>query len=227
MRVKRYLSVALRWIVITAAVFTVVVATGLYITNEVVPKVYTASALVELPASELMIPSAGAIPEPVAFQPEFENTMMSPEFLLSVVKDLGLDREWAKRVYKTEQDQVPDVDALTHVEKLVRVDVKQGTNVVEITALSDIPKEAADIANAIADHYKALSAAGRGDVAGPVRGQEVLILSRAEPPSEPSRPNKSFDYIVTLVAAGFLSVMAASFVEIIFLFLRAGERAGN
>ncbi len=55
----------------------------------------------------------------------------------------------------------------------------------------------------------------------------LRIVSRAEAPAEPTRPNRGFDFIVTLVVAAFLSVMMASFVEIVFLFLRAGERLGN
>jgi capsular polysaccharide biosynthesis protein len=117
--------------------------------------------------------------------------------------------------------------------KILKLDFVSETNVVTITASSDVPKEAADIANAIADRYKAMrdfeedrgknrgedSIADRQPQEGP-----VLILSRAQTPPV---PDKFFAYLVTILAAGLLSVMAASFVEMIFLFLRAAERTDN
>ncbi len=55
----------------------------------------------------------------------------------------------------------------------------------------------------------------------------VRILTRAEPPQEPSSPDKSIDVIVTMVVAGFLGITVASFVEIICLFMRAATRTDN
>jgi len=189
--------------------------------DNVLPKVYTASAMVEMPAEDLVTPAAGSMLEPVAFQPQFENVMLSPEFLLAVVKDLGLDKAWAKRITTTDQDQVPDLDALTHMEKLLKLEIKHGTHIVEITAASDVPEEAADIANAMAIHYQSVRAASSG--LQPV-GKPVRILTRAETPTEPSKPHRGEDIILTVVLAVVLSIIAASFVEIVFLFVRAGER---
>jgi uncharacterized protein involved in exopolysaccharide biosynthesis len=219
-RMIRFVFVSLRWLFVTAAVFALVVLGGLCLINQVLPKVYIASVSLQLPP--------GSNLQPVALQSELENTMMSPDFLLSVVRDLDLEKEWAKRIYKLDGDQLPDVDALTHIEKLVKIDFSPGTNVVKITAASDISQESADIANAMADRYKTLRdlEAERSLVVGlpPI---PVRIFSHAEPPKEPIKPDKSFDFIVTLIVAGFLSVMTASFVEIVFLFLRAGDRVGN
>ena len=55
----------------------------------------------------------------------------------------------------------------------------------------------------------------------------VRIISRAEVPTILAKPNTARCLIVTIVGACFLSVMAASFVEIILLFLRASERTDN
>jgi capsular polysaccharide biosynthesis protein len=57
---------------------------------------------------------------------------------------------------------------------------------------------------------------------GPVR-----IISRAEPPAYWSQPNRSLNLIVTILIAGVLSVMVASFVEMILLFSRASEGPHN
>jgi capsular polysaccharide biosynthesis protein len=221
-RVHRYASVAVRWLLIGSGVFALTVLAGLSITDEILPKVYTAHTLLILPAGDLVTPSAGLGPEPVAFQPEFENTMLSPEFLLAIVKDLGLEKEWAKRIYKSDQEQLPDVDALTHMEKLVKIEVKPGPNLVEITATSDVPQEAADIANAIARHYQATREMG-----SPSRENSVRIVARAESPTEPTQPDKNFAFVVTLVVASLLSLTAASFVEMVLLFIRAGERSDS
>jgi capsular polysaccharide biosynthesis protein len=216
-RVKRYVLVIARWILI--------VSTGLYIINDLLPKVYTAGTTLRLPAGDLVTPSEGSTTEPVDFQPEFEITMTSPEFLLAIIKELGLDKEWARRLNKEDEDTLPDVDALTHMERIVKIQVKRGTNLVVITAASDVPQEAADIANAMARRYQTLRdlEAGKSGV-DRLRPSAVLILQRAETPAEPTRPRKNVDLMLTLIAASFLSLFAASFVEMILLFIRAGER---
>jgi capsular polysaccharide biosynthesis protein len=216
-RFQRYASVMLRWVIICAGVFVLTVGTGLYITNDVLEKVYTATATLQLPATDLATPSADSTLEPVPFQPEFQNTMMSPEFLLAIVKDLGLDKAWARRL-KLEADQLPDVDALTHMEKLVKVSVRRSTNLVDVTAASDEPGEAAAIANAIAERYKSERAPATN------HATTVRIVERADPPKEPTLPNKELAYDITLVVGIAASLFAASFVEMILLFIRAGER---
>jgi uncharacterized protein involved in exopolysaccharide biosynthesis len=219
-RIKRYASVLFRWLVIGVGVFGLTLVAGLYVTDDVLPKVYTASATLHLPTADLMTPSASPVVEPVAFRPEFENTMLSPELLLAVIKDLGLEKEWARRL-NLDQDQLPDVDALTRLEKLVKIQVQHGTNDVQITAASDVAQEAADIANAIATHYLALrQPIGLDGGPSPVR-----LIERAATPTEPTRPNRGLAFLVTLACAGILSLTAACFVEMILLFVRAGERA--
>ena len=205
-----------------AASFGLTYFAGVYVIDNLLTKVYKGTALLELPPGDLVTPTvSSSILEPEPFQPEFENTMTSPEFLLAVVKDLNLQKAWAERLYKTDQDQLPDVDALTRMGNVLKIEVKRGTHIVQITASSDVPQEAADIANAVAQRYKHT----RGDAgtgASPVR-----ILQMAEAPTEPARPNRKFDLTVTLVLAALVSITVASFVEIVCLFVRAGERAEN
>ena len=73
-RVQRYASVIVRWLVIGTVVFFLTMATGYYITNNVLPKVYTASSVVQLPASDLATPAGSGLAS-MALQPEFLNTM--------------------------------------------------------------------------------------------------------------------------------------------------------
>jgi uncharacterized protein involved in exopolysaccharide biosynthesis len=223
-RAQRYASVIIRWLVVGACVFGLTMGTGYYITNYVLPKVYTASAVLQLPLSDLETP-AGTSVTPLALQPELANTLMSPELLLAVVKDLDLEKHWAERLYKTDREELPDVDALTRIERVVSFHLKRGTDLVEITAASDLPQEAADIANAVANRYLAMREWNRHDsVVADVQPGHVRIIQPAIAPTEPSTPNKGLDFIITLVAACVLSLLAASFVEMILLFVRAGER---
>jgi len=228
-RVTRYLSVILRWLMVMVGVFTLTVLAGLYIIDNMLQKVYTATAQIKVQPRDSQLDGSNFS--------EFE-IIQSPEILLSVIRDLGLDRTWAKQVYAVDSDQLPDVDALTHINKMLKLDYKRETKVINITVSSDVPREAADIANDIADQYKTLrdSDAAKQSKAvieqppggdDPLPESPVLILTRAEIPDTPTKPDKEFDFVVTLIVAGLLGVMTASFVEIIFLFLRAGERAGN
>jgi len=222
-RAQRYASVILRWLLVGVATFGLTMSAGYYIVNDVVTKVYTASTLVELPAGDLATPT-DSNPAPVALQPEFETTMMSPELLLAVIKDLGLERRWASRLSNSDQDELPDVDALTRIERLVKVQIKRDTNLVEITAASDVPEEAANIANAVANRYQSIRDLHMHDslsaaIQGPVR-----ILQRASIPTVPTKPNRGVDFVITFVTACVLSLLVASFVEMIMLFIRAGER---
>jgi polysaccharide biosynthesis transport protein len=161
-RFKRYATVILRWLLIALVVFVLTFFTGIYITNNILHKVYTATAQMQvLPRVQGGIRAIGndgttdKTIDPTAFQAEVE-IMESPEVLLPVIKDLGLDEMWAKQVYVADSDQVPDVDALTRLQKMLRIDLVHGTNLINITVSSDVPIEAARIANAVADRYKTM-----------------------------------------------------------------------
>ncbi len=223
-RMQRYASVVIRWLVLGAITFSLTVAAGFYLVDDVLPKVYYARAVLEVPASDLVTP-ANSTPAPVAMQPEFVNMMMSPELLLAVIKDLGLERRWAERLNKPDGNELPDVDALTRMERLVKIEVKPGTNLVEITAASDVPEEAADIANGVANRYQS---ARNWQMHDPVLAEAsrsyVRVVERASIPREPSKPDKKLDATITFVTACVLSLLVASFVEMILLFVRAGER---
>ena len=91
------------------------------------------------------------------------------------------------------------------------------------------------MANAVATWYKLTrdTAVDQGAVyplkaaGAPAKQSAVRVVSLAEVPSEPSRPNKRLCYGITAALAGLLSVMVASSVEICFLIARAEERANE
>jgi len=213
-RLKRYLTVFLRWLSITIVVFVVTLLSGAYITDHLLHKVYTATAEIQVRARD----HTGNFDQ-TRFQSEFE-IMQSPHILLPIIHDLDLDKAWAKRLSKSKEDQLTDQEALAHLNKILKLDVRRGTNIVAITVSSDVPQEAAAIANAIADRYKTTRDV---EVNHPLQESPVRIISRAEPPEYPSKPNKTFCFIITLVTASVLSVMVASFVEMMLLFSRASE----
>jgi uncharacterized protein involved in exopolysaccharide biosynthesis len=224
-------------------------------------------------------------PTPTPFQPEFE-AIESSDFLLPLIHDLGLDKAWDARIFQSKDDQLIDSESLDYMHKVLKLEVKPGTDRVEITASSDLPQEAADIANAVADRYKTLreledferNNQGNDALKAQIDRQQkvvddkkaalekmpqdqssaylaakrdldqqqslldalnvhlkqdnsnfaleespVRIICRAKPPEYPTKPNRTVCLVVTTVIAGLLSVMAASFVELISLFLRAGE----
>jgi uncharacterized protein involved in exopolysaccharide biosynthesis len=160
-RFVRYLTVFLRWLLVGFGFFALTVLAGSFVINNVLAKVYTATAQIELRQENY---GPGGINGPYARpagldQQTFEaecSILESPDFLLPIISDLSLDKAWAKRIFKTEDDQLPASDALAHLQTLLKIDFVQGTNIINITASSDEPQEAADIANAIATQYKTL-----------------------------------------------------------------------
>jgi capsular polysaccharide biosynthesis protein len=222
-RFLRYLTVALRWILLLTVIFYATFSAANYLLGHMMPQVYTASASVRVPPSELEIPSVGTRTEVGTLQPEFENEIRSPDFLLSVIKDLGLDKTWAKRIYQLDGDTVPDVDSLTNMEKLLTFKVDSDENLIVITASSDLPEEAAEIANAVADRYQTMHELDKVTLPE----DQVRVLTRAEAPAAPAAPNQTLSFYLTLAVAALASLMGASFIEIILLFQRAGQREGN
>jgi uncharacterized protein involved in exopolysaccharide biosynthesis len=222
-RIKRYFTVILRWLSITVVVFVLTILTGSYITDNFLPKVYTATAQIQIRPrgmTAVPAPNQGSFSDPLQGVLE---TMGSPDVLLPIINDLELDQAWAKRVFKLKEDRLSDKEALAYMNKILRLDYKRGTSIVEITAASDVPREAADIANAIADRYKTMRDPQQNDARRESDESPVRIISRAEPPTEPSRPNKTLSFVVMILVAGLLSVVAASFVEMMLLFSRASE----
>ncbi|MCE0498080.1 MAG: hypothetical protein LV481_09065 [Methylacidiphilales bacterium] len=88
-----------------------------------------------------------------AFQKEVK-IIQSPDILVPIIKNQGLDRIWAQR-FKTGQVIMPIMEALHHLQKNLTIELVRGTNIIRVTARSEIPQEAADIANGVVDGYKA------------------------------------------------------------------------
>ena len=257
-RFHRYVTVIARWILVTGSVFGVTFFAGSYITEHCLTKYYSATAQIEI---------RDAASTPGGIPPAELETILSAEVLLPVIKDLSLDTEWNRRIFKSQESAPTDLETVSQMDKMLRVAATHGTDIVNITVIDDVPTEAADIANAIADRYKTLrdteveqetsvpshpdiligndqretstspsnsatfpavmiaSSAAPATSLAVLRESSVRIISRADVPAVPSRPNKNFCFYLTLITATVISLMAASFVEVMFLFLRAAKSA--
>ena len=78
--------------------------------------------------------------------------MQSPAVLVPIITDLKLDAVWAQRSGRS--SVLPMMNALDHMNSMLKFEAVPGTNLIKITASSEVPQEAADIANAIVDRYK-------------------------------------------------------------------------
>ena len=146
------------WVILT--IFGLTVLSGFYVTEEVLPKGYKAVAEIQIHptafnSAQGIGPDGHAedIFDPVHFQAEFQ-IMQSPSVLLPVINDLELDKAWAKRL-KMGVDSLSQEQALGYMKgRVLHLDFTRGTDIVDISASSEVPKECSDIANAVADRYK-------------------------------------------------------------------------
>jgi capsular exopolysaccharide synthesis family protein len=146
------------WVIFT--IFALTVLSGYYVTNYVLPKVYQATAQIQINAPRIAdVATIGPSNtenhmDSNYFQSEFQ-IMQSPDVLKPIISDLQLDKIWAKRVYKSSLEALPMQDALGYMNRILHLDFTRGTNIVDITVSSEVPAECATIANAVADRYKA------------------------------------------------------------------------
>ena len=155
-RAQRYIYVLARWCCITFVVFAIILWTGKYITENVLTRTYEATAEIQVGSeriTELPELNPAAPPSP-RIQAEFQK-MESPEILLPVIQDLGLDKAWAKRIPKSDDEKLSADEALAHLGKMLKLDYTRGTNIIDITVSGVNSIETARLANAIADRYKA------------------------------------------------------------------------
>src|SRR5580658_6008539 len=113
-------------------------------------KMYSATAEIEVTIPDYM-GDFGIRPN--SFLPGQIKIMQYPEMLMPVITKLNLDQKWAAR-FGTGRAVMPAEEALQHLKKNLAIEVVKGANILKITAQSEAPQEAADIANGVADQYK-------------------------------------------------------------------------
>ena len=219
-RFKRYTSVFLRWFVTTFVVFVITLVAGKYIYEYWIPKLYAATAKVQASATDadghvLRFTFGSSV-----IQTEFGN-VRSPETLLPVIETLHLDQLWARRGNKSGKEGLSQEEALAYLNK--NLDFKVGKNGVDITFSSDDPKQAAQIANAIADQIKMARVRAQARQGSWMMSTFVPVVTRAQVPTDAIWPNRLYCFGITVLVAALFSVVAGCFVEVILLFVRAAE----
>ena len=145
-----------RGFLVALAVFILTVVGGVVLVWSILPKVYSATAEIQIRPegvkSVAEIDKSDWLKGRKPFQTEFE-AMQTPELLLAVISELQLDQKWAQR-FGTGEEKLQPVEAYAHMLLVLKVSLKREPNLVDITALSEDPTEAAAIANAIMDRYK-------------------------------------------------------------------------
>ena len=138
------------------AVFLLVVLTTTAVTF-ILPESYCSTVRIEVGKDNPDIaPLLLNLPQQQTFDPYFIQTefekIRSTRVLHAVIKDLSLNKAWAKR-YVTEEDLKTSE---TYQMLLKQIDLRQSrnTSLIEIRAYSEDKKEAAAIANRIAEVYQ-------------------------------------------------------------------------
>jgi succinoglycan biosynthesis transport protein ExoP len=145
------------WVIFT--IFALTLISGIYVTEQVLPKTYAATATIKIQAADVHMVDgirSASFQRPidaVEFQNEYE-IMHSSEVLMPIIHQLGLSKTWAKRVYKSANDTIPDQDALAYMNGMLSIIYTHGTNLVDVTFKSEVPTESAAVANAVIDSYK-------------------------------------------------------------------------
>ena len=142
-----------RWFAIALFVFALTFACGIVLIA-LTTKVYVATAEIAVRVRNVVDQVGFGVDNPtnrpldeMTFQPESQ-ILQSPDVLQPIITDLQLDKKWAIRF--------PADAPLAHLQSHLKLDLKPGTNVVRISFFSDVPVEAANVANAIADRYKTM-----------------------------------------------------------------------
>jgi beta-lactamase regulating signal transducer with metallopeptidase domain len=122
------------------------------------PAIYQATARIRINHDQMDTSSWGdprMAPgyDPWFIQTEFE-VIQSEVVLGKVIQDLALDKEWGKKY--ASGDRLETWEAIALLKSKLEFRPVRNTSLVEIRVSSDKPEEAARIANAIAETYKAL-----------------------------------------------------------------------
>jgi uncharacterized protein involved in exopolysaccharide biosynthesis len=219
-RVLRYCLITLRWLGSASIGFALIYFSGTFVINHLLPRTYAGAALVQLRATPESggASGTGTLGDPVLSAQAA--AAQSDAVLGQVVQQLDLQHAWARGDDKAKDGEISSEEALSRLREQVQVRFISGTNILDLVATSSDSQEAADLANALSDAYKSQTQTAPQRV-------NALILTRAATPQIPTRPNIPFDTLVVLALAIFLGASLASFVEILLLFRRAGDRVGN
>ena len=153
---KDYWRIIRSHIGIILILFIICVGTGFVVTEYFLPKQYGGTAQIRILKDEQKVkvfdPSNTAYYDPVFFESEKE-TMESKQILYPVIERLDMVKTWSQRYLHGEGNLREDEVYLLLLKKHLHIDPKRGSNIVEVTAITEDPQEAPKIANEIAREY--------------------------------------------------------------------------
>jgi len=142
----------IRTIILLVVVF-IALAAGIHVYNVKFPHVYSASAEISLAPNQDEIASlvtGGSGSDDEHFGQEIA-AMKAPDLLIPIIQDNHYDAIWAQR--SGAGAQLSLVNALDYFDKVLVIEMEPGSGLIKITGQSVDPKEAADLANDVANAY--------------------------------------------------------------------------
>lgn len=141
---------------IILAVTLLVVMTGMIYTITLPPK-FSAQARIQVREDSMDVDvferQGGVMYNPYFLRTQYEIIQSRP-ILYRVVENLNLAKRWGER-YKADKTPLLEAEAYAILRGAIRVDQYRDTSLISISAVRDNAEEAAEIANAVADVYKA------------------------------------------------------------------------
>src|SRR5271170_8014628 len=142
-------------IIITVFLITAIIAT---VVTFILPEAYESTARIKVERDVLNVPGMGntATADSTGFDPYFIQTtfeIMQSEIVLSnVIAKLDLNEKWGKKFNNGETFKT--TDTMTILKDIMLLAPVRNTKLIAITVYSDDNKEAAEIANAVAESYR-------------------------------------------------------------------------
>ena len=178
---------------VTVFLITVIIATAI---TFILPESYASTARVKV---DNPISTTNKY-DPYFIQTEFE-IIQSQVVLEPAIAKLNLTVEWGKKYYNGERLKTTEV--LKILKGRLNLNTVRGTKLVAITVYSDDRREAAGVANAVAESYQEYAAG---------KNHKVEIVDRAEPGRFPVKPNKPLNIALGAVAGIIFGSLAAAIV---------------
>jgi capsular polysaccharide biosynthesis protein/tRNA A-37 threonylcarbamoyl transferase component Bud32 len=180
----------------------------------IMPESYLSMTRIEIqrnaaqPSSPNLAPRVSGFYDPYFIQTEFE-VIQSDVVLGKVIRDLDLENKWGQRYGRGQRLKPQEVLGLLKMHMDLRP--VRSSNLIEIRVFSEIPEEAAVIANKIAEDYQAYEQSTFGaTTASPV---SVQIVDVANPGPRPVRPNKAMNLAIGALAGLLLGTIAGNTVS--------------
>lgn len=160
------------------------------------PDAYVSAASIQLES-----PKTDSNPNSISIEAQ---VILSREVLTQVVNRLNLNEVWGRRYFNDEL--IKTDESLKILISRLSVSPIRNTTLIGINSYSDNPREAALIANAVADAYQSFKNKKQQQVESV---GSVQIVDRAQPPLRPFKPNRPLNIALGALLGSFLGAVSA------------------